>query len=50
MGFTTNNYEDTKAELKQLNISVNERTEEGGDFLHFNDPDGTSLYFIKPKW
>ena len=26
------------------------RQEEGGSFLHFTDPDGTPLYFIKPKW
>jgi len=29
---------------------VTERSEEGGQFLHFTDPDGTALYFIKPKW
>jgi hypothetical protein len=23
---------------------------EGGEFLLFADPDGISLYFIKPKW
>jgi len=29
---------------------VTERSEEGGQFLHFADPDGTPLYFIKSKW
>jgi hypothetical protein len=33
-----------------FNINVTERKEEGGQFLHFNDPDGTALYFIKSKW
>jgi len=28
---------------------VTERSEEGGQFLHFADPDGTALYFIKSK-
>jgi catechol 2,3-dioxygenase-like lactoylglutathione lyase family enzyme len=50
IGFTTDNIEETKSSLEQLSIPVTERNEEGGMFLHFNDPDGTSLYFIKPKW
>jgi len=50
IGFTTRDFEKTKNELSKLEISVTERSEEGGDFLHFNDPDGTSLYFIRPKW
>ena len=50
IGFTTGNMEETKSNLELLYITVTERKEEGGEFLHFNDPDGTSLYFIKPKW
>lgn len=50
IGFTTDNIEETRSSLQQLLIPVNERKEEGGQFLHFNDPDGTALYFIKPKW
>ena len=50
IGFTTDNIEETKTSLPQLSIPVTERKEEGGQFLHFNDPDGTALYFIKPKW
>ena len=50
IGFTTDNIEETKASLQQLSINSTERSEEGGQFLHFNDPDGTALYFIKPKW
>ena len=50
IGFTTEDFEETKIALKQLGIAVTERTEEGGEFLHFNDPDGTSLYFIHSKW
>src|SRR6476646_5708856 len=48
IGFTTDNLEETKTSLQQLSIPVTERNEEGGQFLHFNDPDGTALYFIKP--
>ena len=50
IGLTTDNLKDTKTSLQQLSIQVTERKEEGGQFLHFNDPDGTALYFIKPKW
>jgi len=49
LGFTTEDFEDTKNELNQLGIEVVERTEEGGDFIHFQDPDGTFLYFIHLK-
>ncbi len=50
IGFTTTDFDQTKDELSSLGISVSERSEQGGDFLHFNDPDGTSLYFIRPRW
>jgi catechol 2,3-dioxygenase-like lactoylglutathione lyase family enzyme len=50
IGFTTDNFDEAKAQLEQLSIRVTPRNEEGGQFLHFNDPDGTALYFIKPKW
>lgn len=50
IGFTTDNIEETKSFLHGLSIQTTDRQEEGGQFLHFNDPDGTSLYFIKPKW
>jgi catechol 2,3-dioxygenase-like lactoylglutathione lyase family enzyme len=50
IGFTTENFEDAKSHLQKLSIPVTTREEEGGQFIHFTDPDGTSLYFIKPKW
>lgn len=50
IGFITDNIDMTKKALLELSIKVTERSEEGGQFLHFNDPDGTSLYFILPKW
>jgi catechol 2,3-dioxygenase-like lactoylglutathione lyase family enzyme len=49
LGFTTDDFENTKSLLDQLSILVKLRQEEGGKFLHFNDPDGTPLYFTKPK-
>ena len=50
IGFTTDNIDQTRAYLTNLAITVSERSEEGGQFLHFTDPDGTALYFIKPNW
>lgn len=50
IGFTTDNFEEAKTLLNNLSIKTTDRNEEGGEFLHFNDPDGSSLYFIKPKW
>ena len=50
IGFTTDNFEEAGSVLNKLSIVVETREEEGGQFLHFNDPDGTALYFIKPKW
>lgn len=50
IGFTTDKFEETKSDLQKLSIETTYRQEEGGLFLHFNDPDGIALYFIKPKW
>ena len=50
IGFTVDNFDEAKSFLEKLKINAQARTEEGGDFLHFNDPDHTALYFIKPKW
>lgn len=50
LGFTTNDFDEAKAELNGLSIETVARQEEGGSFLHFTDPDGTALYIIKPKW
>jgi catechol 2,3-dioxygenase-like lactoylglutathione lyase family enzyme len=50
LGFTADKFDEAKALLQKLSIDITERKEEGGQFIHFTDPDGTSLYFIKPKW
>ena len=50
IGFTTENFEQTRSLLGSLSIYAGTRDEEGGQFIHFHDPDGTLLYFIKPKW
>lgn len=50
IGLRTDDLQATKAFLDRLTIPYQERQEEGGHFLHFRDPDGMALYFIKPKW
>lgn len=50
IGFTIDNFEETKQQLSSLAIHTQTREEEGGRFIHFADPDGTMLYFIKSKW
>lgn len=50
IGFMTDKFEETKSDLQKLSIKTTDRQEDGGQFIHFNDPDGTALYFIKPKW
>jgi len=50
IGFTADNFEEAKSLLKSLSVHAEMREEEGGQFLHFSDPDGTALYFINPKW
>ena len=50
IGFTVSQFDEAISELQRLSIQVIERKEEGGEFLHFTDPDGTALYFIKPNW
>jgi len=50
IGFTIDNLDEAKTLLQELSVNATVRDEEGGQFLHFNDPDGTALYFIKPKW
>jgi catechol 2,3-dioxygenase-like lactoylglutathione lyase family enzyme len=50
IGFTVSSFEEAQLFLQNLSINATGRSEEGGQFLHFSDPDGTALYFIKPKW
>jgi catechol 2,3-dioxygenase-like lactoylglutathione lyase family enzyme len=50
IGFTVDDFEESRSSLQKLAIETKDRQEEGGQFLHFNDPDGTALYLIKPKW
>ena len=50
IGFIADDFEEARSLLEKLSIKTTGMQEEGGQFLLFNDPDGTSLYFIKPNW
>jgi catechol 2,3-dioxygenase-like lactoylglutathione lyase family enzyme len=50
LGFTPVDFDEAKKALSAAGIETTLRSEEGGDFIHFTDPDGTPLYFIRPKW
>ena len=43
IGFTTGNFEEALSHLKTLNVEVTTRNEEGGQFIHFKDPDGSFI-------
>jgi len=49
IGFIVDDLSEAKKRLEELKIGHEERTEEGGNFIHFKDSDGTPLYFINPK-
>ena len=51
IGFMIDSIEEAKALLDKNNISHNEEDDgKSGIYLHFKDPYGTILYFVKPKW
>lgn len=47
IGFITDQFEEAKSFLQKSSIASTQRKEDGGEFLHFSDPDGTALYFYK---
>ena len=49
--FMIDNCTETKAMMEKLNIPATEEDDgKSGIYLHFKDPDGTTLYFVQPKW
>jgi hypothetical protein len=36
--------------LKKNHITFKLDDGKSGKYLHFDDPDGTDLYFVEPKW
>lgn len=52
IGFMVDSFEEAKSLLQKNNIKITHEADDGksGNYLYFSDPDGTVLYFVKPKW
>src|SRR5580765_8566674 len=51
IGFMIDDCDIAKAMLEKQNVHVTSEDDgKSGLYLHFKDPDGTILYFVKPKW
>jgi predicted enzyme related to lactoylglutathione lyase len=52
IGFMVDSFEEAKELLQKNKITITQEADDGksGNYLHFKDPDGTALYFVKPKW
>ncbi len=51
IGFMVEKIEDAMGLLDDNNIEHTRKDDgKSGIYLHFNDPDGTALYFVEPKW
>ena len=51
IGFMIDNIDEAKTLLDTNNIACTpEEDGKSGSYLHFKDPYGTVLYFVKPKW
>jgi catechol 2,3-dioxygenase-like lactoylglutathione lyase family enzyme len=49
IGFMVSDTGEAKALLERLGIEYRDSAgEQSGNFCHFEDPDGTALYFVKP--
>ena len=49
IGFTVDNFDEVQSLLNALSIHIQKREEEGGQFLHFVDPDGDHALFYKTE-
>ena len=49
IGLIAESFDAARKELEELGIAYEERSEQGGNFLHFRDPDGTPVYFYEAK-
>ncbi len=51
IGFMIDSIDATQKLLQDNNISFSKEDDgKSGIYLHFKDPDGTILYFVKPMW
>ncbi len=50
IGFMVDNLDKMKKLLEKNGIKFKTDDGKSGTYAHFRDPDGTVLYFVKPKW
>ena len=50
IGFMVDDLAEMQKLLKKNNIVFITDDGKSGTYAHFKDPDGTVLYFVKPKW
>lgn len=50
IGFMIEDIEEAAALLKAVGVEAHREDGKSGSYLHFTDPDGTLLYFVKPGW
>ncbi len=50
IGLMIDNADEARALLKKNNISFRDEDGDSGLYLHFEDPNGVTIYFTVPKW
>lgn len=51
IGFMIDDCDEAKTLMEKNNIPITLSDDgKSGIYFHFKDPDGTALYFVKPKW
>lgn len=50
IGFMVDQAEEAKALLDKNDIQYHYEDGKSGKYLHFSDPDGSTLYFTQPAW
>jgi catechol 2,3-dioxygenase-like lactoylglutathione lyase family enzyme len=50
IGFMVDSLAEAKKMLEQNLIPIRQDEGKSGNYLHFNDPDGTTFYFVEPEW
>ena len=50
IGFMVDSIKEAKEMLEKKKLTYKFDDGKSGKYVHFEDPDGTSLYFVEPKW
>ena len=50
IGFMVDSLVEAKVMLEKNNITCRFEDGKSGKYIHFDDLDGTDLYFVDPKW